>query len=291
MKARPLPLLLALTACGTPASSVSGAGMSTGAGSTSSSTSPGSTTAVAGGGSSLGEPLEDIPSGFLNPIDGGSPSLACSPWTQDCPPDEKCMPYSASGGALNGTRCSPIASDPGAPGDPCTVEGSNLSGVDTCELHSICWNIDPVTDEGTCLPMCIGNESTPACPADHTCSIHSEGTLAVCLPVCDPLTQNCDAGEGCYPIDDRFVCAADASMGGGGLLELCEFINGCTPGFACVTPESAGGCDPDIAGCCVPYCSVAEPNCPTGTQCLQWFDELGTGPIGFEDVGVCGEAP
>ena len=296
-------LLLVLPACGTPTPGVSGAGTSTGAAadstfsSTSGGSSSGNTTAVAEGGSSstasTGDPLDDIPPGFLNPIDSGSTSWACSFWIEDCPPGEKCMPYSTYGGSnFNGTRCSPITPDPGAPGDPCTVEGSYASGIDTCELHSICWSIDPRTNEGTCVAMCIGIEGAPTCPgADQDCRINGEGTLALCLPLCDPLTQNCAAGEGCYPFADAFFCAADDSMGGGGLFELCEFLNGCTPGSVCVAPEFAGGCDPDIAGCCVPYCSVAEPNCPTGTQCFPWFEEPGEGPVGFDDVGVCRDTP
>ena len=299
MRSAPL-LLLALSACGSPTSGALGAGTSTGAaaGATSSSeSSSGSTTAVAEGGSSstasTGEPLEDIPPGFLNPIDSGSTSWACSFWIEDCPPGEKCMPYANDGGSSrNGTRCSPIAADPGVPGDPCTVEGSSVSGIDTCELHSICWNVDPRTNEGTCVAMCIGTESATTCPgADQDCSVNGEGTLALCLPVCDPLTQNCAAGEGCYPINDAFICALDDSMGGGDPFEPCESINGCAAGFACVTSELAPDCDPDIAGCCVPYCSVADPNCPTGTQCLPWFEEPGEGPVGFDNVGVCGEAP
>lgn len=299
MRSAPL-LLLALSACGSSPSSASGAGTSTGAAagststlSTSTGSSSGSTVGAAESGSSsgasTGDSSDDIPPGFLNPLDGGGVSRACSFWIEDCPPGEKCMPYSTSGGiSLNGTRCSPIAPDPGAPGDPCTVEDSVFSGIDTCELHSICWSVGPRTNEGTCIAMCIGTESSPTCPAaDQACRVNSEGTLALCRPLCDPLTQNCDVGEGCYPVDDAFVCAADGSVDDRGLFEPCESINGCTAGFACVASDRASACDPDIAGCCVPYCSVANPDCPTGRECAPWYEEAGEGPIGFGDIGVC----
>ncbi|MCR9163921.1 MAG: ribulose phosphate epimerase [Nannocystaceae bacterium] len=239
--------------------------------------------------SSSGDPLDGVPPGFLNPVDGGWGAIECSVWLEDCPPGEKCMPYANDGGsAWNATRCMPIAPDPAAPGEPCTVEGSGVSGIDTCELHSMCWAVDGRTLEGTCVGMCIGGWQAATCPGvDQSCRISADGTLALCLPICDPLAQNCEPGEGCYPSDSDFVCAPDSSEEGGSEFEPCEFTNDCEPGLVCANADLSPTCPPGSAACCTPYCSVSDPDCPSKTQCLPWFEE-GEGPIGFQDVGICG---
>ena len=74
---------------------------------------------------------------------------SCSTFAQDCPPGFKCMPWASDGGnSWNATRCVPIAPDPNAPGEPCTVEGSGVSGLDDCDGTSMCWDVDPDTLEG-----------------------------------------------------------------------------------------------------------------------------------------------
>lgn len=287
--------LALLVACGTtPPASVSdtsSTSTSDEATSTTSSTGPTgdatSTSTTGSASSSSGDPLDGIPPGFLNPRDGGS-SWECSIWLEDCPPGEKCMPYANDGGgAWNAQGCFPIAPDPAGPGEPCTVTNSGVSGIDDCEPHAMCWGVDHETLEGTCVAMCIGNESFPTCAeADHVCTISSGGELALCLPTCDPLLQDCDVGEGCYPTGDAYTCVPDASGKGGGSFESCKFTNACDPGFVC---SSAPVCGAQL-GCCVPFCSVSEPDCPAGTTCVPGL-EPGTAPIGAEDVGVCaGEA-
>ena len=54
---------------------------------------------------------------------------ACDLWAQDCPVGEKCMPWANAGGpAWNDARCTPLDSQPGQPGDACTVEGQGDRG-------------------------------------------------------------------------------------------------------------------------------------------------------------------
>ena len=237
--------------------------------------------------SSSGVGLPDhVPPGFLVQPDGGAAHSECSQWLEDCPPGEKCMPYANDGGnAWNALRCSPIATDPAAPGEPCTVEGTGVSGIDDCEQHAMCWDIDPKTGEGTCVAMCIGGEQAPACaePGEF-CSIAGDAVLTLCLDICDPLAQDCGPGLGCYPIDAEYVCAPDASDEGGGPLELCEYINACDPGSLCAGSSAVCGDDP---GCCVPFCALSDPQCPAGTACIPAM-EPGTEPIGLSDVGFCG---
>lgn len=263
-----------------------GADVSTGARPTSSET----TSADDSGSSSTGPsgPPDHVPPGFLNPNDWGGVGVECSQWLEDCPPGEKCMPYSNDGGnAWNAMRCSPVVPDPAQPGEPCTVEGSGVSGIDNCDFHSMCWDVDPDTLEGTCVAMCVGAEAAPACAeSGHSCSVDGSGTLTLCLPVCDPLAQDCAPTQGCYYLASTYACAPDASGEGGAPFTPCEFTNGCDPGSLCgQSPACEGG-----PNCCVPFCSLSEPDCPETTSCIPAFSP-GEEPVGLGDVGFCGGTP
>jgi hypothetical protein len=238
-------------------------------------------------------PSTTMNSGFITDPDGNSVSIECSVWDQDCPEGEKCMPWANDGGnSWNATRCSPVDPDPGQPGDPCTVEGSGVSGVDDCDVATMCWGVDPETNMGTCVAFCMGSENNPVCDDPTTaCSIANEGTLILCLPTCDPLLQNCMDGEGCWGIDDDFVCAPDAGGEMGAYGDPCEFLNVCDPGLFCANPDVVPGCA--SAGCCSEFCDMSDPmagaNCAGaagGQMCIPWF-EKGQAPPGYEDVGAC----
>jgi hypothetical protein len=218
----------------------------------------------------------------------------CAIWEQDCAEGEKCMPYANDGGsAWNSTRCSPVTPDAGQPGDPCSVEGSGVSGVDTCDVSSMCWDVDPETNTGTCVAFCTGNQDFPVCDDPATaCSITNEGVLILCLPACDPLLQDCAEGQACYGIDNAFVCAPDASGGEGVFGSPCEFINACGPGLACVGAGGVPDCTGSL-GCCSSYCDLSDAGssgscegASGGQECISWFEE-NSAPPGFEDVGVC----
>ena len=232
--------------------------------------------------------------GFIDDPDGGGVSIECSVWDQDCPSGEKCMPWANDGGsAWNATKCSPLDPNPAQPGDSCTVEGSGVSGVDNCDLAAMCWDVDPETNEGTCVAFCTGSEANPVCDDPSTaCSIANEGTLILCLPSCDPLLQDCADGQACYGIDQAFVCAPDASGEMGMFGDPCEYINACDPGLACLNAEGVPGCA-GSAGCCTSHCDLTDPNASAncegaagGQECMAWFEE-GAAPPGYEDVGIC----
>lgn len=204
----------------------------------------------------------------------------CSIFTQDCPPGFKCMPYSNDGGGVwNDVMCVPVAEDPGAPGDPCTVQGNGVSGLDDCDVSSMCWDVDLDTNEGVCVAHCIGDRDNLTC-ADrcNRCAIGADSAVALCLPTCDPVLQNCDEGQGCYPTQDYFSCVPDASMPGVGAGSPCEFINGCPAGLICQVDGSVPGCEGSI-GCCTPTCALGEVDpCPgllPGTVCMPVFGEGG----------------
>lgn len=219
----------------------------------------------------------------------------CSPVEQDCPPGYKCMPYANDGGnAWNDTICSPIVDDPNAVGEPCTVVGNGTSGMDDCDGESMCWDVDPETNVGTCMPFCIGTDEEATCPNPcDWCSVTGDGVIRLCLPTCDPLLQNCPAGQACHAVNDEFFCTLDASEKGSGIGTPCEYINVCPPSTACVNAESVPGCPVGSVGCCAPYCSLdgADP-CPgllPGSTCQAWF-EPGDGPVEgclSAPVGAC----
>ena len=224
---------------------------------------------------------------FLPPPDAGAPAYECDIWAHDCPTSEKCMPYASDGGsAWSGTRCSPIAIDPAVAGEPCHVEGSRASGLDDCDLATMCWDVDPVTNEGTCVPMCVGAPFSPLCEdPNHHCLQAAGGFLNLCLPTCNPLLQDCRQGRGCYGMPDRFICTPDAS--GNALNEPCEYHNVCSPGLQCLSIDGPP-CPDDAIACCRPFCRLGEMGSPCAAleECVPWFDD-GDAPARWEDVGYC----
>ena len=210
---------------------------------------------------------------------------------QDCPRDAKCNAWANDGGSSwNAAKCFPAPVEPDGVDEPCTVEGSGASGLDSCERGSICWNVDPKTLSGSCMPYCTGSNNAPTCEdPERWCHIASETVVPLCLPYCDPLTPVlCSEGRGCYPDDGHFTCSPDVSGDGGGPLEPCTVSNGCDPGSFCVSARIIGACGVGVENCCSPYCDLGAPACPQGTTCVPFFDE-GQTPVGYHDVGFCGQ--
>ena len=227
---------------------------------------------------------------FLCEPDGGSSWSECNLWSQDCPAGEKCSPWANDGGsAWNAWRCVPVDPDPDGVGEPCTVHETGATGIDSCVLGAICWNVDPETNVGTCVPHCIGSENDPACAdPDRICSFGGDAILTLCLATCDPLDVDaCAASDGCYPINDGFACAPDASGDEGGLFEPCKFVNLCDSGLVCSNPEKSGDlCESGVAGCCLPVCDLNAPACPSMTACTPFYND-GQAPPLFDHIGVC----
>ncbi len=234
---------------------------------------------------------------FLVDPDGGGVSFECDLFAQDCPQGEKCMPWANDGGgAWNATRCSPIAPAPGQAGDECTVEGNGVSGIDDCDIGVMCWDVDPKTNMGTCVAMCTGDESNPICEdPDTSCAIANDGAIILCLPNCDPLLQDCVDGQACYPINDAWSCAPDASGETGVYGDPCEFINVCDPGYICLNAAAvpSGQACEGAGGCCSGICDLSDPagdaqceGAAGGQTCQAWYEE-GAAPPGYEDVGAC----
>jgi hypothetical protein len=232
------------------------------------------------------------PSTFITMPDGGGVANECDQWTQDCPTGEKCMPWANDGSsAWNATRCTPIAANPGQIGDDCMVEGSGVSGIDSCDIGSMCYYVDPESGVGQCVGMCLGTPEAPVCDPGLICSISNNGVLTLCRQECDPLLQDCD-NSACLPAAgaEGFVCIVDASGDAGAAGDACNFLNSCDPGLFC------GGADgvPDCvagSGCCTEFCDLTDPDpgvaCTlAGADCVPWF-EAGSAPPGLDHVGGC----
>ena len=116
--------------------------------------------------------------------------------------------------------------------------------------------------------------------------------LILCLPNCDPLLQDCNDGEACYPTNDAFSCVPDAGGENGLYAEPCEFLNVCDPGLFCAVADGVPDCQ-GSNGCCSPFCDLSDPeasaSCPGaagGQECVAWYEE-NQAPPGYENVGAC----
>lgn len=262
---------------------------------TSSSGSVGSTTT---GGSDSGTTAVDPTSGgssttgsFIMMPDGGAGGVKeCDVWTQDCPEGEKCVPWADDGGgSWNATKCEMVPENPAQEGDPCTYEGSGVSGVDTCDKGLLCWYFDGMGG-GSCIDMCDGSPDAQMCDDGQVCDVSNDGVLILCLNTCDPLITDCPPGQICFAAQSGtdFICDFDASGDTGAYGDPCEYINVCDPGHFCADAMAVPGCD--AAGCCSPYCNLMEPNtCPgadMGQECVAWYPE-GMAPPGQENIGGC----
>ena len=211
----------------------------------------------------------------------------CDPFLQDCPDGEKCMPYASQGGNWDAHKCVPILDDQGV-GDTCVYDGP-IAATDDCDGTSMCWNTVEVDGEfvGTCTPLCTGNPAEPECPDNYYCALSGEGVLTLCLQTCDPLLQECGDGEGCYWVNQQFVCVGptqDTPLG-----EPCAFLQDCVAGLFCVAEANLPACAD--ASCCASFCDlgVGDAFCEDlvpGTVCVPFFEEGGA-PAEHEDVGVC----
>ncbi len=223
------------------------------------------------------------PNFIVTPDGGGGGTIECDVFAQDCPPGQKCAPW-AEGGAVfwNATKCVDITGD-GAPGEPCSSE-NGISGIDDCALGVLCWDVDE-NGHGTCVAQCEGTPDAPQCPTKSICYSSGDGVLNLCFPICDPLAQDCPDGTICAAIFGTFDCigiSRDPDL----INEPCEFNDSCAEGLVCLdAPGTSSACNPDLPGCCTPFCQLPDAPCPNpDQQCLPLSPPP---PPGFETVGAC----
>ena len=215
--------------------------------------------------------------------DMGTSGLSCDPFLDQCPPGTKCSLYNPdNSGTWEGYRCQPLTPDPKQLYEQCSIgEG----GVDTCDKQLTCWTNGG--ENGICYGLCIGSLDDPGCIDPLAfCSIFGDG-ISVCFPTCNPLNNECSAGELCAPNAGFFRCIRDVSDLDGGLYGPCEGADQCQLGLACVESAPIINCDPKFLGCCTPWCDVNQINtCPDDLICAPWW-EPGSEQPGTENVGTC----
>jgi hypothetical protein len=252
---------------------------------------PVTTTTTGVTGSDLTGSTTDPDGGFAPRVDASTDAWPCSMFAQDCPRGQKCTVAPD----YDGSACVDVVPDPAGFEEPCTVTGPSDSWSDDCDLGLLCWNTDQ-RGQGQCAALCAGTPEAPTCPRSHVCAQSGSGVLALCIFECDPLLQDCPADQACYPSNDSFSCAPDASGRTGAHGDPCRFINSCDPGAICINAEAHSSCEGTV-GCCSQICDVADPSSdadcaardPSQT-CEAWFID-GMAPSGYEDVGVCALPP
>lgn len=225
--------------------------------------------------------------GFLEDPDGGGITIECSVWNQDCANGEKCMPWANDGGAIwNAARCVSLDEDPRGVGEPCTAQESFVSGFDTCDVGAICLGSNEATLEGVCVELCSGSFDEPVCDQTEGATCLVDEIIPLCQSVCDPLLEDCGAGQTCSPIAETWTCTTEGDILPG---EPCAAFNtACVSGALCVPADAS--CPEGSESCCTSVCDLgskdADAPCIDGQSCVA-FHAAGEAPQGYEDVGVC----
>ena len=195
----------------------------------------------------------------------------CSPQTQNCPQGQACYGTSDLYCAV------PWVLDNGA---SCERDAD-------CKPGSVCSIIPTTPDQKVCAPYCDSmNASAPnacakLCPTNFS-PIYNTETLAelgaFCLGgaggACDPLLQNCAAGQICTGVD-----AVGCDVPGTGKVgETClPFGSVCEKGSVCVGIQGA------TDEYCEPYCDLS-PSAPAASACTS---KCPKGAFNFPTYGIC----
>lgn len=215
---------------------------------------------------------------------GGS----CSLLEQDCSEDQKCMPWDPFGeGIWSATRCSWIADEPGEPGEPCIVEGNALTGIDSCDLGSVCWQVDPKTNDGICHALCAQVEGLLTCEDPAQSCAQLPGDVPLCVHACDPVAPDCEPYQGCQLSggDDTFICRPPPEVPVP-IGEVCDDPGVCAVGSLCAFGLGIDCGNEPGQGCCAEICEVGAGACSDpGAACVPWipFDP----PSSLAHIGVC----
>jgi hypothetical protein len=190
----------------------------------------------------------------------------CDPGRQNCPDGLVC---SEAG------DCRPLGESPARLGEACEEEDE--TGPLACAQGLVCIGDDLVdgSPEGACFAGCAFENKS--CPLGTTCDPEWE----FCARRCDPLAQDCDADEVCYPSGPDGICVPSKNRG---MWEPCRMERNWSSGFSCAPGlicQRFAECDNDdpLGGCCVPLCHPAQPSCPSEmSQCTA---------LSFAVLGAC----
>jgi hypothetical protein len=117
--------------------------------------------------------------------------------------------------------------------------------------------------------------------------LSGNGAISLCIPGCDPILQDCGAGQACYWANNGFSCATATQNIPIG--QPCGFINDCDIGLMCMPAEVLPACEG--ASCCAAFCQLELGDGPCdaavpGTACVPFFLD-DTAPPEYEHVGIC----
>ncbi len=230
----------------------------------------------------------------------GPPPSGCDVFSNvGCAAGEDCVTTPTGDGQWSDPYCTADVGQ-GAPGGSCMVD-SELQ-IDPCANGSVCWG--PLDEagpglgfEGLCHQYCQSSDDCQNVPNTYCATVYDVNIvpLSLCLPMCDPLSQNCAGGIdfGCYWFADaeRFLCAANTAPGTEQEYGYpCDLPHACDPGFLCVSNMGtfpAGDCMPGGTGCCTSLCDMGEQDtCSGDLVCEALFP--GMPPIGAPaGVGIC----
>lgn len=218
----------------------------------------------------------------------GGGTTACDLSTQNCPSGSSCMVYNQQGAA----QC--FAGE-------CDLVTQNCAGANGCTYAQLpdggvgraCMPAGTATEGQTCSQtvacgkglLCLGGKCSRLCYTDANCTGGGQCIGGVTVPgspeipltcvtltSCDPLAQNCQAGEGCYLTQTGPACVTAGTVPAG---QACSQTSGnCTPGNICLLPAGGG-----TTGTCNKLCNLdgGLPNCGTGT----------CGQLGGVPYGAC----
>ena len=271
---------------GTTHGSSSGVGPTTTGSSTTSTTSTASTSTTsttADADTSTTEPDNEFETGSFIPVDPkGGGSIECDVWAQDCQASHKCQAWANDGGASwNATLCALVDKAPVGLGEPCLTPFGPLCGIDTCDHDTMCWNVDPSTEQGVCVARCGGTENAPVCDDGFACFVANDGTIQVCLPPCSARAPACPDGSTCTHSSLGGFACVPTSLVATQLGAPCETaIVGCGAGLLCTHGGDVPGCTDDV--CCTALCDTESPSsCADAAQvCAPLDDESGVGACG-----------
>ncbi len=234
------------------------------------------------GGSFIVDPMPTncgLPPGLLA-------SCECDLAAQNCDTDDACKPRTSTlDGVWDTTACSPLPPDPSRIGEPCEKSFSPFSGIDSCEAGAMCWEVgrDGI---GTCIEFCGALRPEQACSSPTaTCAVGNEGSVAVCLPSCNPLEPSCGERQGCYPTSALdFGCVLEGTP-----LSMTSWLIHpfCPPGSFALGPSVEKGCVEDEP-CCAAFCDLnAADGCEPEETCVPYFDDLTEVDASLHAVGQC----
>lgn len=219
------------------------------------------------------------------------PPGACDVLAQDCGSDRTCEAYDSDGNdVLDATRCVAAQARGGAVGDPCSFSGESPSSG--CKDDLVC--LPGANGSGSCVPRCSGTTDAPECgAADAVCLQMHAGLLPACLTTCDPLSNTCPNGMGCYVMEPsaqvvvshtEAVCLPE---GGGVRGDPCVANEDCRNGLTCADADQLPGppwCEGE--GCCTEMCEVGSGGavCTGSSVC----ESLDIDTPGLEGAGFCG---